>query len=486
VNLATVLTELAAADPDRTALTVGDHSLSRGELETQANRLARAYQDLGVGPGDRVILALPNGVEHFAACHAIWKLGAIPVTASPSLAAGEFAEIVALADPRLVVGMEAAGRRSVPPGFRVGASADSGPLPSPPVAAAWRISTSGGSTGRPKLIVAAQSTEIDPRFARRLRLEPDQVQLVCGPLYHSSPFGWATLGLALGQHLVVLPRFSTTGSIEAIRRHRVSWTCLVPTMMLRIWRAVEAGSPYDFTSLQTVWHMAAPCPPWLKRRWIDLVGAPRLLEAYAGTEGLAMTVIDGADWLAHPGSVGRPASGEIKVMRPDQTPARSGEHGEVFMRAAPGSATYRYIGATASALPEGWESIGDFGYVDDDGYLYLTGRKSDMILVGGANIYPAEIEAAITQHPAVRSCAVVGLPDEDLGHLLHAVVEGGPGLRESDLRDFLAGVLSLDKQPRSYRIVDNPLRDDAGKLRRGQVLHDELLRLGGTTAGASC
>jgi bile acid-coenzyme A ligase len=486
VNLATALTELAVADPGRTALTVGDRSVSRGELEAQANRLARAYRDLGVGPGDRVILALPNGVEHFAACHAIWKLGAIPVTTSASLVAGEFAEIVALADPRLVVGRAAAGRRSVPQGFHPGTPVDAGPLPRPPVAAAWRISTSGGSTGRPKLIVAAQSAEIDPRFARRLRLEPDQVQLVCGPLYHSSPFGWATLGLGLGQHLVVLPRFSTSGSIEAIRRHRVSWTCLVPTMMLRIWRAIEAGSPYDFTSLQTVWHMAAPCPPWLKRRWIDLVGAARLLEAYAGTEGLAMTVIDGTGWLAHPGSVGKPASGEIKVMRADQTPASPGQHGEVFMRAMPGTATYRYIGAAASPLADGWESIGDFGYLDSDGYLYLTGRKSDMILVGGANIYPAEIEAAITQHPAVRSCVVVGLPDEDLGHLLHAVVEGNPELSESELRDFLAGMLSPDKHPHSYRIVGYPLRDDAGKVRRSQILQDELLRLGPTTAGTSC
>jgi bile acid-coenzyme A ligase len=486
VNVATVLTELAGADPQRTVLTVGERSVSRGDLETQANQLARAYRDLGVGPGDRVIVALPNGVEHFAACHAIWKLGAIPVTTSPSLAAGEFAEIVALAGPRLVVGMEGPEWRSVPPGFQADPSAGAGPLPAPPVAPAWRISTSGGSTGRPKLIVPAQSGEIDPRFARRLRLLPDQVQLVCGPLCHSSPFGWATLGLGLGQHLVVLPKFSVSGSIEAIGQHRVSWMCLVPTMMLRIWQAIDAGAPYDFSSLETVWHMAAPCPPWLKQRWIDLVGAPRLLEAYAGTEGLSMTVIDGTDWLAHPGSVGKPASGEIKVLRADLTAAGPGEHGEVYMRATPGSATYRYIGATASTLPGGWETIGDFGHLDGDGYLYLTGRKSDMILVGGANIYPAEIEAVITQHPAVRSCAVVGLPDEDLGHLLHAVVEGSPGLHERDLREFLAQELSPGKHPRSYHIVDYPLRDDAGKLRRSQVLRDELARLRGTAAGVPC
>ena len=484
MNVATMLSELAQDDPGRPVLTVGDTTLTRGELEARANRQARAYRELGVGPDDLVVLALPNGIEHVVACHAIWKLGAIPVPVSPSLAPREFAEIVELAGPRLVVGTAVSGRPSVPAGSAVDESADAGPLPAVPVARTWRVSTSGGSTGRPKLIVAGQSADIAPAFAQRLRLRPGQVQLVCGPLYHSSPFGWATLGFGLGQHLIVLPRFSTTGTIAAIGLHRVNWMCLVPTMMLRIWRAIEAGAGYDFASLETVWHMAAPCPPWVKRRWIDLVGAEQLLEAYAGTEGLAMTVIDGREWLSRPGSVGRAASGEICVLRPDGTRAEPGETGEVFMRAAPGAGTYRYIGAEAHRLADGWESIGDLGYLDADGYLYLNERKSDMILVGGANVYPAEIEAVITEQPAVRSCAVVGLPDEDLGHRLHAVVQSGPGLDEPSLRAFLGDRLSAARQPHSYRFVDYSLRDDAGKLRRSRVLAAELAHLAQVSGGA--
>jgi bile acid-coenzyme A ligase len=479
-----MLSELARDDAERPILTVGDTTLTRGELEALANRQARVYRDLGVGHDDLVVLALPNGIEHVVACHAIWKLGAIPVPTSPSLAPREFAEIVALASPRLVVGITLPGRCSVPAGLAVDMSVDATPLPRVPIARTWRVSTSGGSTGRPKLIVAGQSADIAPAFAQRLRLRPGQVQLVCGPLYHSSPFGWATLGFGLGQHVVVLPRFSTTGTIASIARHHVNWLCLVPTMMLRIWRAIEAGAEYDFASLQTVWHMAAPCPPWLKHRWIDLIGAGRLLEAYAGTEGLAMTVIDGREWLARPGSVGRAASGEIAVLRPDGTPAEPGEPGEVYMRATAGAGTYRYIGAEAHRIAGGWETIGDLGYLDADGYLYLNERVTDMILVGGANIYPAEIEAAITEHPAVLSCAVVGLPDDDLGHRLHAVVESGPDLDETALRAFLTDRLSPAKRPHSYRFVDYSLRDDAGKLRRSRVLAEEVARLDQVRSGA--
>lgn len=197
-----------------------------------------------------------------------------------------------------------------------------------------------------------------------------------------------------------------------------------------------------------------------------------------------MTVIDGREWLTRPGSVGRAASGEIAVLRPDGIQADPGEAGEIFMRATPGADTYHYIGAEAQRVAGGWESIGDLGFLDADGYLYLNERKSDMILVGGANIYPAEIEAVITEHPAVRSCALVGLPDEDLGHRLHAVLESEPELDEPTVRSFLSDRLSAAKQPHSYRFVDYPLRDDAGKLRRSLVLAEELAHLAQVSGGA--
>lgn len=484
MNLATVLTELARSAPDRPIITVGSTTVRRQWLESQANRLARTYRDLGVRAGELVVLALPNGIEFFAACHAIWKLGAIPVPTSHKLSDREFHQIVELADPALIVGRSPepdSGHPAVRPGFTADPSIDDAPLPVPPPARAWRVSTSGGSTGRPKLIVAAQSAIIEPRFAERLRIHPDQVQLVCGPLYHSAPFAWATLGLSLGHHLVVLPRFDADDALRAIEHHRVQWACLVPTMMLRMARSIDDAGPRhrgcDLSSLETVWHMAAPCPAWLKQRWIDLVGPDTLWEAYAGAEGLAMTVINGADWLEHRGSVGRAVSGEIKIVDGTGSDAPPGTVGEVYLRAGPDAATYRYIGADASALGDGWETIGDLGWMDEQGYLYLTDRKTDMILVGGANIYPAEVEGAILEHASVSSCAVVGLPDEDLGQRLHAVVQADDGLTADELRAFLEQRLARTKLPRSFRFVAHSLRDDAGKLRRSAVLAEEKARL---------
>lgn len=475
MNVATILTRLTDQAPERPIITVDGVTSTRIELESWANRLARDYRDRGVGPADRVIVALPNGIEHFAACHAVWKLGAIPVLTAPHLTRREFGEIVELAGPRLVVGREdAGGRPAVPADYSADPALDDTALPVPPVAETWRVSTSGGSTGRPKLIVAAQSAEIGTHFGQRMRIRPDQVQLVCGPLYHSSPFAWATLGLALGHHLIVQPRFDAKRALDAIERYRVQWLCLVPTMMHRIWRCIEAGRPADLSSLETVWHMAAPCPDWLKRKWIELVGGEKLLEAYAGTEGLAMTVIDGREWLERPGSVGRAVSGEVKIVDESGATAPPGVRGEVYMRASPGTATYRYIGAAATSLEDGWETIGDLGCLDADGYLYLSGRRTDMILVGGANIYPAEIEQEILRHPTVQSCVVVGLPDPDLGQRLHAVVQAEDGLDADDLRDFLAVRLSRTKIPRSFRFVTHALRDDAGKIRRSAVLAHEI------------
>ena len=174
----------------------------------------------------------------------------------------------------------------------------------------------------------------------------------------------------------------------------------VPTMMQRIWKLPEdERTRYDLSSLDVVFHLAAPCPDWLKRAWIEWLGPEKVWELYAGTEAQAVTVIKGDEWLEHPGSVGRPIVGEMKILDPDGNELPPGEQGEVFMRPPEGVTTYRYIGAEAKSL-DGWESLGDMGWMDEDGYLYLGDRTADMILSGGANIYPAEIEAALDAHPA--------------------------------------------------------------------------------------
>jgi bile acid-coenzyme A ligase len=186
-------------------------------------------------------------------------------------------------------------------------------------------------------------------------------------------------------------------------------------------------------------------------------------------------VITGGEWLEHRGSVGRPITGEITILDEDGNELPPGEQGEVWLRSARETPTYHYIGAEARTREGGWESLGDMGWVDDDGYLYLGDRMQDMVLSGGANVYPAEVEAALQEHPAVHSVAVIGLPDEDLGQRLHAIVEAdAAAVTEDDLRAFLADRLVRYKIPRTFEFVDEPMRDDAGKVRRAQLRTERI------------
>ncbi|MDW5595798.1 AMP-binding protein [Conexibacter stalactiti] len=474
-----ILTALAAAAPRLPAVTCGERTVTRAELESRANRLARAYAERGVGFGDLVTVALPNSIETFACFYALWKLGAVPQPVSWRLPPRELAQIVELADAPLVIGVgdgAAGGRPTLPAGFAPDPALSDAPLP-PVTAPAWKAPTSGGSTGRPKLIVSGQSGAPDlDGLASVFRIGPRDVQLVPGPLYHNAPLTLSLLGSYLGQHVIVLERFDAEAALRAIERHRVTFVNFVPTMMLRILRLLDAQpGRWDLGSLETVWHMGGPCPPWLKERWIELVGAERLLELYGGTESQALTVIDGVEWRSRRGSVGRAVVGEVGVVDADGRPAAPGELGEVVLRRTPGTPpTYRYIGATAREFGDGWESLGDLGRLDADGYLYLADRKLDLVVAGGANVYPAEVEAVLDEHPQVLSCAVVGLPDDDLGERVHAVVQADGALDAEQLLAFAAERLVRYKLPRSVRFVSEPLRDDAGKVRRSAVREREL------------
>ncbi|MDW5595791.1 AMP-binding protein [Conexibacter stalactiti] len=477
-----LLSAVAAAAPSRPAVTCGERTVTRAQLEAQANRLAHAYAARGVRQGDVVTVALPNGIEFFEACYAIWKLGATPAPVSARLPERELREVVALADAALVVGVAAAAvpdRASVPAGFAPDAAYGDEPPPRA-VSPAWKIIGSGGSTGRPKLIVTTSSSELDlTPYTSVFRLSGEQVQLVPGPLYHNGPFSVGIVGPLLGQHVVVLPRFDAAAALEAIARHRVGFAFLVPTMMLRMLRLLDAApGAHDLSSIEVLWHGGGPCPPWLKERWIELIGAGRLFEMYGGTEAQAFTMIDGVDWLAHRGSVGRPVFGEIKAVGGDGREVAPGEVGELLLRRPAGTPeTYRYIGAASRTLPGGWESLGDMGAFDEQGWLFLADRQLDMLLVGGVNVYPAEVEAAVLEHPRVLSCAVVGLPDDELGQRVHAVVEADGELEEEALRAFAAERLVRYKVPRSFRFVAESLRDDAGKVRRSAVRERELALL---------
>jgi len=480
ISFARRLSDLATKDPDRPAITCAAHRLTRSELERRSNRFARDLAARGVVTGDFVTVALPNSVDWFVAYVACWKLGAVPQPVSARLPARELAEIVALARSRVVVGAEPGtleGPDCLPVGYEPPAELADDPLPDA-VSPAWKAPTSGGSTGRPKLIVAGEPSLIDTDAPPTHLLQAEGCLAMPGPLYHNGPALMSCQALLAGCHVALLPRFDAEATLAAIAEHRADTVYLVPTMMKRIWRlSEETRMSYDLSSLRTVWHLAEPCPMWLKEAWIDWLGAEKIWELYAGTEGQAVTVITGPEWLEHKGSVGRAVIGEFMIADLDGNPLPPGEKGEVWLRSGSDTPTYRYIGAEPRTLPGGWESLGDMGWFDEDGYLYLADRMQDMILSGGANIYPAEVEAAIQEHPAVRSVAVIGLPDEDRGNVVHAIVEADEGSVDTEeLLAFAGERLARYKLPRTVEFVDEPLRDDSGKMRRAALRAERLGR----------
>jgi len=471
---------LADAAPNRPAITCDGVTMSRAELEARTNRLARAYRARGVTPDSLVTIGLPNGIGFFEAVVAAWKLGATPQPISSRLPPAERRAIVELAAPSLVVGVDpsdAPNRATVPAGFEPEAALPVDPLP-PAVAASFKAPTSGGSTGRPKLIVATQPAvwEALVDYTTLLRMRADGVHLVTGPLYHNGPFTSAALALLKGNHLVVMPRFDAASSLMLIERHRVDWMYAVPTMMHRIWRLPEAErTRFDLSSLRVVFHMAAPCPPWLKEAWIRWLGGDRILELYGGTEAQAITFITGDEWLEHRGSVGRVLLGEMRVLDREGRELPAGQVGEIWMRrGADAPPTYRYVGASAKTRPDGWESLGDMGWKDEQHYVYLSDRETDMILVGGSNVYPAEVEAALDEHPKVASSCVIGLPDEEYGNAVHAIVQAAGPMTAGELEAFLAERVAKYKRPRTYEFVTAPLRGDDGKVRRTALRAERL------------
>lgn len=472
-------TELAEAGPERPAVTVGERTVTRGELERTTNRLARAYAALGVGQDDFVALALPNSIAFIEALMAVWKLGATPMPVSYRLPHAELQALIDLGNPALLVGRPAEefpGRTCVPADYAAAAEFPE-TLLEDRVAAHSRVMHSGGSTGRPKLIVLPAPTTMErlPLYEALFRMKPDRAHLVPGPLYHTIPFGVATITLGLGNHLVLLERFDALETVRTLERWRVDWTPLVPTMMHRIWRlGRDVLDGFDLSSLRVVLHAAAPCSPWLKEAWIDWLGADRIHELYGGSEMQSITWITGQEWLTHRGSVGKPVTGKIQVLDEHGQPAPAGQLGEVFLQADEGpNSTYRYIGAEAKRRGE-WESLGDMGRLDEEGYLYLADRQTDMILSGGANIYPAEVESALDSHPAVRSSCVIGLPDDDMGNRTHAIIDAVHPVSEADLKAHVATHLVSYKIPRSFEFVQEPLRDDAGKVRRSALRQARL------------
>lgn len=458
MSIGRAFAHLADEAPGAVAVRCGDDVVTRRELDLTSNRVAHAWADR-VAHDDLVTIALPNGVDFVVACVAAWKLGATPQPLSPRIGAGERAAILELGRPALVVD------------GALDMSDDDAPLPDL-AASSWKAPTSSGSTGRPKIVRAGASATVDPSDRVAPFVPCHAVQLVAGPLSHAAPFAYAMRGLMTGHELVVLPRFDATAALRAIEQHRVTWTMLVPTMMHRIWRLGDAvRAAHDVSSLDGVLHLGARCAPWLKRAWIEWLGPDRVVEVYAGTESQGLTMITGREWLERPGSVGRGVSGSrFRIVRADGSNAAPGEPGEIVMR-RDGPATYSYVG-TDVVTREGWHTLGDTGRMDADGYLWVDDRLDDVIVTGGVKVHPAEVEAALEEHPSVRSSVVVPFPDESLGQVVQAVVDvAADEVTTAELLEWVRDRLDPEKVPRSWRLVREPVRDDTGKVRRRTYRH---------------
>jgi long-chain acyl-CoA synthetase len=301
----------------------------------------------------------------------------------------------------------------------------------------------------------------------------DRVQLVCGPMYHSAQWVFGVFSLVCGATVVLQQRFDAAEVLELIDRHGVTNVHLVPTQMRRLLDVEpERRQAFDGATLRAILHGAAPCPPSVKRDLISWLG-PKVTEYYGGTEGGFLSIITAAEWLERPGSVGRPLEIiEVAVVGPDGERLGPGETGEIWFRNLLGS-DFEYHNApdkTATAHREGgFGTLGDVGHLDDDGYLHLSDRKIDMVVSGGVNIYPAEVEGVLAEHPAVADVAVFGIPHDEMGEAVHAALvlrpgHGWDGDLEADLDAWCRERLAGYKRPRSYEVHDELPRSEAGKL----------------------
>jgi len=471
------LRELAATRADDPAYTLVSldgrrDGITYGQLQTWSTAVAHELAARGVTSASTVVIALGNSLEHFATTWAAWRLGAMVLPLSPRLPGPERDAILALAAPTVVVsswsdlpGMSLAEVSSL----RGRPSADLPDVTPHP----GKSVGSGGSTGRPKVIVdpAPLAKTVGASLGtpgQAVRFYDASVSLVPGPVFHNMPFTWSAYGVFEGQHVVVLERFDAGLLVDVIEQDRIGFMTVVPTMMRRV-AEVPGVRERDFSSLLGVLHSAAPCPEPLKRAWIDLVGAEVLWEGFGATENVGIVLVRGDEWLEHPGTVGRALPGtSLKVLAEDGREVSPGVVGEVFMRVDSDEPTYRYVGADpAPTTPDGYTSVGDLGWVDEEGYLYPADRRVDLIITGGSNVYPAEVEAVLAEHPHVADVAVIGLPDEEWGRRVHAIVQARDGgVDVHDLEALCRASLSPYKVPKSFEVVAQLPRDEAGKLRR--------------------
>jgi long-chain acyl-CoA synthetase len=481
----------------------GGRAVTVGELLAGAHRLSRALADLGIAAGDTVAAMLPNGVELFELYFATQESGLYLTPVNYHLTSEEVCYQLEDSGSRLLVAHQrfaevarlAADRAGLPPERRLavgpvdgfvplGAAVDHQPPepPTRPLPGEVMVYTSG-TTGRPKgvrrpLGPGDLMPQLETMIAVTLGEDPEGgVHLVNGPLYHRGPSIPAISALHAGQTLVLSDGWEPERALRLIDEHRVTTGFMVPTMFHRLLALpdeVKAG--YDVSSLRRVIHSAGPCPVEVKRRMIEWWG-PVIFESYGATEG-GGTTVGPVDWLRKPGTVGRPWAGaEVHVFDDDGTECPAGVAGRVFVKSgSPAFIYHQDWDKTLRSRVGDLITLGDVGYLDDEGFLFLCGRHSDTIISGGVNIYPAEIEAVLLQHPAVQDAGVIGVPDDEWGERVHAVVQlavpPGPGDTDAIVEQLVSHCrahLAAYKCPRSVEIRDELPRTEAGKLYKRRI-----------------
>ncbi|WP_275087509.1 AMP-binding protein [Microbacterium enclense] len=462
-----MLADRAAADPDEPIVVDAEGTMTAGEVDAAASTLAHTLVDRGVRQDDLVSVSLPNGRDMVTACFGIWRAGATPQPLSSDLTPSERADLEALARPAAAIGAHPSSDRVAwLPDVRL--PARTGALPDL-AASCWKAPASSGSTGRPKIVRAAAPATLDPSRPVAEFLPRKATQIVAGPLWHSAVFTYAFRGLLTQHRLVILDRFDAAAWVDAVEAHRVTWGLLVPAMMARLLRLPpEVRAVERVASIESVLHMGAPCAPALKSAFIDWLGPERVDEVYAGSESNGLTRITGTEWRERRGSVGRPIAGtRIRIRADDGADVPVGESGVVWMRRGD-AAAYSYVGATSRRDEDGWDTLGDIGHVDADGYLFLHDRADDIINRGGGKIAPATVEAALESHPAVEEAVAFGVPDDDLGQVVHAAVRlSDPGALPIVLAEARSRLGRL--APVALHLWPTPLRNAAGKVRRSAL-----------------
>ncbi|MET7771595.1 AMP-binding protein [Nocardia sp. NPDC005366] len=497
----------------------GERTREQPLAHERAGRLAATLTARGIGRGDRVAVMLRNDIEFLEVSLAIAACGANPVPINTRWQPPEIAHVLAdggvgivLAHTTFIDTVERAIElAAVTPlvvevampvelldeaGLDRAAATPTGRYPTleewiddsdaplghvaGAIADSMGLIYTSGTTGTPKGVLRERMTPqqllaVAGGTAQRMGLAPGARMLVAGPLYHTSPNAVAVLALRMGADITIMPRWDSLRFLRLVAERRITQAKVVPTMLSRLLSVpAEIRSRYDVSSLTHLIHSAAPCPPAVKRAAIDWFG-DALIEFYGCTEAGTITWITATEWLAHPGSVGRGVDGSAAVVATaDGIPLPPGEIGQVFVRGADYWPAFRYLGRDGEStgpMP-GFLTVGDTGYLDEDGYLYLTGRSSEIIISGGVNIYPAEIESALLEFDGVEDVAVFGIPHPgDLGEAVAAHIVPRPGARldAAELRDGLRQRLAGYKIPGELRIVTELPRDDSGKVYKRQL-----------------